>query len=126
MARPCQSRIGVPKEPFETGVDRIGSSARRRLTGLQRRRRYGMYSETTVKLRIFQGCFRQMGLAANAEPLQNSLVALRIRVAQVRQKSATLGDQGQQSLAGTVVFFVRLEVLREYGNPPAHQSNLYF
>jgi len=23
MARPCQSRIGIPKEPFETGVDRM-------------------------------------------------------------------------------------------------------
>src|SRR6516225_6411962 len=43
------------------------------------------------------------GLAANAQSLQNRLVALRIRVAQVRQKPATLRDHGQEPLAGTMV-----------------------
>src|ERR1044072_3972828 len=66
------------------------------------------------------------GLTANTQLLQNRLVALGVRFAQVRQKPATLGNQGQQALAGTVILVVRLEMLREQRDPLAQQSNLYF
>jgi len=66
------------------------------------------------------------GLAADAQPLQNRFVALWIRIAQVSQKPATLGDQGQQPLAGTMVLFVRLEVLLQQRESLAQQGNLYF
>ena len=59
------------------------------------------------------------GLAANTQSLQNCLIALGVRVTQVRQKPATLGNQGQQTFAGTMVFFVRLEVLRKHRNAAA-------
>jgi len=55
----------------------------------------------------------QNGLAADAQPLDNRFIALRIRIAQVGQKPATLGHHGQQPLAGTMILFVRLEVLLE-------------
>ena len=42
---------------------------------------------------------REWSLAANAEALQKCLIALRVRIAQVGQKPATLRDHGQQSLA---------------------------
>jgi hypothetical protein len=51
------------------------------------------------------------GLPADAQPLDNRFIALWIRIAQVGQKPAALGYQGQQPLAGTMVLFVRLEVL---------------
>src|SRR5437899_6595083 len=66
------------------------------------------------------------GLAADAEPQQNRFIALRIRIAQVSQKPATLGNQGQQPFAGAMVLLVRLEMLREQRNPLAQQRNLYF
>src|SRR5262249_34225429 len=66
------------------------------------------------------------GLAANTQLLQNRLVTLRIRIAQVSQKPATLGYQGQQTLAGAVVFLVRREMLSEQRNALAQESNLYF
>ena len=66
------------------------------------------------------------GLAADAQPLQYCFVALGIRVAQVRQKPATLRNHGQEPFAGTMVFLVRLEMLGEQRNPLAQESNLYF
>jgi hypothetical protein len=38
------------------------------------------------------------GLAPNTQTLQNSFITLGIRVTQVRQKPAPLGDHGQQTL----------------------------
>jgi len=66
------------------------------------------------------------GLAADAQPQNNRFIALWIRIAQVGQKPATLGYQGQQSLAGTMVPFVRLEVLLQQRQALAQQGNLYF
>ena len=43
------------------------------------------------------------GLAANAQTYQNCFIALGIRVPQVCQKPATLGDQGQQPFTGAMV-----------------------
>ena len=65
-------------------------------------------------------------LAANTEPLQNHLITLWVRIAQVRQKPAALGNQCQQPFAGTVVFLVRLEMPLEQRQALAQQSNLYF
>ena len=59
------------------------------------------------------------GLAADTKALQDCLVALGIRVTKVRQKAATLGYQGQQSPAGPVILFVRLEVLRKQADSAA-------
>ena len=70
--------------------------------------------------------FPRNGLAAYAEALQNSLVALRIGITQIRQKPATLGYHGQQTLPRSMVLLVRLEVLGQQRNALAQQSNLYF
>src|SRR5277367_5650508 len=86
----------------------------------------GMESETTGNTDRGSGCFRRMKLAANAKPLQNCFVTLGVRIAQVRQKPSTLRNQGEESLAGTMVLFMRLEMLREQRNPLTQEGNLYF
>jgi hypothetical protein len=65
-------------------------------------------------------------LASNAQPLQNSLIAFGIRIAQVRQKPTALRDQSKQSLAGTVVLAMRFEVLRQHRDALTQQGNLHF
>jgi len=67
-----------------------------------------------------------MELAANTEPLQNRLIEFRVGIAKVSQKPATLGNQGQQTFAGTMILLMRLEVLREQRNSLAQQGNLNF
>ena len=62
----------------------------------------------------YNGLLPMNGLAADAEPNQKRLVTLRISIAQVGQKPATLSNQGQQALAGTMVLFVRLEMLCQH------------
>src|ERR1035438_620521 len=66
------------------------------------------------------------GLAADAQLQKNRFVALWARISQVSQKPATLGNQGQQSLTGTVILFVRLEMLCQHRDSGAQQGNLYF
>src|SRR5215813_4207369 len=66
------------------------------------------------------------GLTANAKALQYCLVAFGIRITKVRQKPATLGDQGKQPCTGPMILLVRLEMLRKQGNAPAQKGNLYF
>src|ERR1035438_4909328 len=66
------------------------------------------------------------GLAADAQLQKNRFVALWARISQVSQKPATLGNQGQQPLAGAMILFVRLEMLRQHRDSGAQQGNLYF
>ena len=56
----------------------------------------------------------RMGLTADAQLQKDRFVALWGRISQVSQKPATLGDQGQQPLAGTMILLVRLEMLRKH------------
>jgi len=65
-------------------------------------------------------------LAPNAQALQDRLVTIRVPIAQVGQKPATLGDEGQQPFAGTMILAMRLEVPRQQRNSLAQQCNLYF
>src|ERR1022692_5052440 len=67
-----------------------------------------------------------MGLAADTQLQKNRFVALWTLISQVSQKPATLGNQGQQPFAGTMILFVRLEMLRQHRNSGAQQGNLYF
>ena len=99
-----------------------GPSLPRRLLARLRAAHLGMRSEQSVTC----GSLPKNSLAANAEPLQNHLVTLWVRIAQVSQKPATLGNQGQQPLAGAVVFLVRLEVRLKQRQALAQQGNLYF
>src|ERR1022692_4896475 len=66
------------------------------------------------------------GLAADAQLQKNRFVALWARISQVSQKPATLGNQGQQPLAGAMILLVRLEMLRQHRDSGAQQGNLYF
>src|SRR5690242_16738282 len=82
-----------------------------------RQGRLEVISETSVS---------ENGLTPDSEPLENHFITLWVRIAQVSQKPATLGNQGQQPFAGTVVFLVRLEVLLQQRQTLAQQGNLYF
>src|SRR5262249_52568980 len=65
-------------------------------------------------------------LAPNTQLLQNRLIALRVRVAQIGQKPPALGDHGQQTFAGAMVLLVRLEMLGELADTAAQEGYLYF
>ena len=63
---------------------------------------------------------------ADTKALNKSLIALRTTAAQVtEQTTATLHHQ-QQTSARMMIFLMRLEVLRQLGNPSAQDSNLNF
>ena len=67
-----------------------------------------------------------MALAADAQLEQYRFITLWVRIAQVSQKPATLGNQGQQPFAGAMILLVRLEMLRKHRDSGAQQRNLYF
>jgi hypothetical protein len=65
-------------------------------------------------------------LLADPELADHGLIALGIIFLEVVEQAATLADQHEKSAARTVVFLVRLEVLRQLANPFAEQSDLNF
>ena len=65
-------------------------------------------------------------LLADPEFADHGLITLRIVFLEVVKQAATLADQHEKSAARTVVFLVRLEVLRQLANPFAEQSDLNF
>jgi len=58
--------------------------------------------------------------------LNNALVALGIVFFEVVEQATPLADQHQKATPGRVVFFVRLEVLRQLANPLTQNCNLNF
>jgi len=69
---------------------------------------------------------RKSLLFAEAESLNNRLVALGIVFFEVVEQAATLADQQEKTAARTVIFQVRFEVVRQLTNPFAQQSDLDF
>jgi len=69
---------------------------------------------------------RKSLLFAEAESLNDRLVALGIVFFEVVEQAATLADQHEKTAARTVIFQVRFEVVRQLTNPFAQQSDLDF
>ena len=69
---------------------------------------------------------RKSPLFAEAESLNDRLVALGIVFFEVVEQAATLADQREKTAARTVIFQVRFEVVRQLTNPFAQQSDLDF
>ena len=69
---------------------------------------------------------RKSLLFAEAESLNDRLVALGIAFFEVVEQAATLADQHEKTAARTVIFQVRFEVVRQLTNPFAQQSDLDF
>jgi hypothetical protein len=65
-------------------------------------------------------------LLAEAESLNNRLVALGIVCLEVVKQTATLADQHEKTAARAMVFLVRFEVTRQLTNAFAQQSDLDF
>jgi len=65
-------------------------------------------------------------LFADAEFLDNGLVALGIVFLEIVQQATTLADQHEKTAPRSMVFLVRFEVLRQLANPFAKQRYLYF
>src|SRR5580698_4532437 len=65
-------------------------------------------------------------LLADAELGDDALVTLGIVFLQIVQQTTPLADQHEKAPARTVVFLVRLEVLRQLANALAQQRDLYF
>jgi len=70
--------------------------------------------------------FRAKQLLADAEFSNDGLVALGIVFLQVIEQASPLADQHEKAAARTVVFLVRLEVLRQLANAFAKQRDLDF
>src|SRR5581483_10612315 len=107
----------------ENGVDRI---VRAQGTSPAYANQLGLSSKAPAARKDRPELPSTNGLAANAQTCQICLVTLWIRITQVSQKPATLGDQCQQAFAGAVVVLVRLEMLRQHRDTRAQQGNLYF
>ena len=70
---------------------------------------------------------RKLGcLFADAEFLNDGLVALGIVFLEIVQQATTLADQHEKTAPRSMVFLVRFEVLRQLANPFAEQRYLYF
>ena len=65
-------------------------------------------------------------LLAEAESLNNRLVALGIVFFEVVEQAATLADQHEKTTARAMIFQVRFEVVRQLTNAFAQQSDLDF
>jgi hypothetical protein len=65
-------------------------------------------------------------LLADAEFRNNRFIPLGIVFLEVVQQATPLADQHEKAAARTVVFLVRLEVLRQLPNTLAEQRYLYF
>lgn len=65
-------------------------------------------------------------LLAEAESLNNRLVALGIVFFEVVEQAATLADQHEKTAARAMIFQVRFEVVRQLTNAFAQQSDLNF
>jgi len=65
-------------------------------------------------------------LLADAELSDDTLVALGIVFLEIVQQTTPLADQHEKAAARTVVFLVRLEVLRQLANALAQQRDLNF
>ena len=68
----------------------------------------------------------QILLLANAEFLDNVLVALGIVVLEVVEQAATLAHHHQETAAGGVILLVRLKVFRQFADPLAKHCDLHF
>ncbi len=65
-------------------------------------------------------------LLADAELGNNGFIPFRVVLLQVIEQATTLADQHEKSAAGTVVFLVRFEVVRQLTDPLAEQCDLDF
>ena len=65
-------------------------------------------------------------LLADSQLLDDRFVPLRVVLLQVVEQTTALADHHEQSAAGSVVLFVRSEVLRQLSDAFAQQSDLYF
>ena len=64
------------------------------------------------------------GLLADAQSLNDGLITLGIVILQVIKQAATLADHHKKSPTGSVVFFVRSEVVGKLADPLAKNSDL--
>jgi len=69
---------------------------------------------------------RKSLLLAEAESLNNRLVALGVVFFEVVEQATSLADQHEKTAARAMVFQVRFEVLRQLTNAFAQQSDLDF
>ena len=63
-------------------------------------------------------------LATYAKALDKSLVALRIAIFQIIEQFSTARHHAQQTTPGMVIFFMRLEMLRQLRNTLTQKGNL--
>jgi hypothetical protein len=68
----------------------------------------------------------RMNLVTDSKALNKSLIALRTTAAQITQQTTATLHHQQQTSARMVIFLMRLEMLRQLGNPSAQDSNLNF
>ena len=71
-----------------------------------------------------RACLRPY-LAADAEALDQSPVALRTAIFQIFQQLATPGHHRQQTAPRVMVFLMRLEMFSQLKNTLAQKGNLY-
>jgi hypothetical protein len=65
-------------------------------------------------------------LLADAELGNNGFIPFRVVLLQIVEQAATLADEHEKSAAGTVVFLVRFEVVRQLTDPLTEQCDLDF
>lgn len=98
--------------------------------GLSEKARYKGFAGFKVSRLLFETLkrcnFETSALLADAELADHGLIALGIVFLEVVEQASSLADQHEKSAARAVVFFVRLEVLRQLPDALAQQGDLNF
>ena len=82
--------------------------------------------ESESRGKAFAGEGARATLLADAELLDDAFVAIGIVLLQVVEQATALADEHEQAAARAVVFFVRLEVLRQLTDALTQQCDLDF
>jgi hypothetical protein len=83
-------------------------------------------ADTAERRKVRRSGPAEKQLLADAESLNNGLIALGIVSLQVIEQATALANQHEQAASGAMVFLVRLEMLGQLTNALAQQRNLDF
>jgi hypothetical protein len=81
--------------------------------------RSGFELETLAKIDIFPQLFSQVQL------IDQFLIAIRLRPAQIIEQAPALGDHFQETATRRMIFGVALQVFRQLRNPVRQQRDLH-
>ena len=105
------------------GVPGVGAIAQAGWNSNARSWTHG-FTERVNSVRTRNADQLRASLLADAEFLNHGLVTLDVKLLQVVEQAATLADHHQKTAARSMVLLMRLEMLRQLGDPRAENRDL--